>query len=350
MNSAWQAYLRDRYAIIENNCVAHFGNLAAERKATPHETIIADLSCFGLIQFSGNDARDFLQNQLTCDLRETNVQTAQHGAYCSPKGRILANFTLWRQHDHFLMQLPSSIVDGIQKRLSMYVLRAEVQLAVVNDAWVQIGLAGANASAIIEKISSTSCADQQPMSIITHDQTQIIMRSPHQFMLITPVEHAPLLWEQLNSHSKPAGTSCWEWLTIQAGIPIILAPTQETFIPQMINLDKIGGVSFKKGCYPGQEIVARTQYLGKLKRHMILAHIDTAEMVKPGDLLYSTDMADQSCGDIVNAAPAPAGGVDALAVIQQSCMDTGAIHWQSSHGPILIIKRLAYLDPPTMQQ
>jgi len=123
---------------------------------------------------------------------------------------------------------------------------------------------------------------------------------------------------------------------------MILSETQDEFLPQMINLDSIGGISFKKGCYPGQEIVARTQYLGKLKRRMFLAHISTTEAIRAGDALYSSDMDDQSSGNILNVAVSPNGGFDVLAVIQQSSVDSNEIHWRSLSGPVLEIKALPY--------
>ncbi|UJP05206.1 MAG: folate-binding protein [Nitrosomonas sp.] len=346
MNSAWQAYLRDRHAAFDHDTVVHFGNPAEERRATRHETIITDLSSFGLIRFSGDDARDFLQNQLTCDLREVDMQTARYGSYCTPKGRILANFTLWQHADSLLMQLPLLLVASIQKRLSMYVLRAKVQLTNISDDWIQIGLAGTAAVAVLEKIGGAKNTAYRPFQIVEQQEIRVLCLSPQRFVLITATHNAPMLWERLNPYTRPVGADCWEWLTIHAGIPIILPQTQEQFTPQMANLDALGGVSFKKGCYPGQEIVARTHYLGKLKRRMFLTHIATEETVNPGDLLYSKDMADQPSGMIVNAVHTPDGGTDALAVIQLSSVEAHNIHWRSLHGPALVLMPLPYpLEP-----
>lgn len=342
MNPAWQTYLHTQHAIIENQRVTHFGNIAAERAAALRETVVADLSTFGLIQFSGDDATTFLQSQLSCDVREIDAQTARYGSYCTPKGRILANFTLWRQTDDFLMQLPASLSTSIQKRLSMFVLRAKVQSANIGNEWVQIGVAGAGAAATIEKATNCTCSGEQPLTVCNSGKNQILRLAPNRFLLIAPTADAPSLWQQLCLHARPVGISCWEWLTIQAGVPAVLPETQEAFIPQMINLDALGGVGFKKGCYPGQEIVARTQYLGTLKRRMVLAHIDTSKPVNAGDPLYSTDMADQSSGTVVNAAPSPHGGTDVLAVIQLSNLETGSVHWSSPQGPMLTIKPLPY--------
>lgn len=345
MNPIWQTYLRNCHAIIENNCVMHFGDSATERTNAHTGTIMTDLSHYGLIRFSGNDAQTFLQNQLSCDVREVNLQQAQYGSYCTPKGRALASFLLWQQGDDYWMQLPASLTAPMQKRLALYVLRAKVQLADASDTWVRIGIAGPNAALLIKEITGSPHNPDQSLQVTHHEHISILYLSQQRMELITPIENAPILWERLNQHAMPVGTDCWDWLTIQAAIPTILPETQEAFLPQMINLDAIGGISFKKGCYPGQEIVARTQYLGKLKRRMFLAHIATTETISAGDALFSMDMDDQSSGNIVNAALSPHGGFDVLAVIQQSSVDTCDIHWQSLQGPLLTIKPLPYPLP-----
>lgn len=345
MNPIWQTYLRDHHAVIENNCVIHFGDITKELQDTATMTIATDLSHYGLIRFSGEDAKTFLQSQLSCDIREVSLNKAQYGGYCTPKGRILASFLLWQQDDDLVMQLPVSLSTAIQKRLSMFVLRAKVRLTDVSNDLVRIGIAGPNAAALIEDITGSACNVDQTLWIIQHQRADILCLSQQRFELITPVENAPALWEHINQLATPVGAGCWDWLNIVSGIPVILPETQEVFLPQMVNLDAIGGISFKKGCYPGQEIVARTQYLGKLKRRMFLAHIAATETVKAGDTLYSRDMNDQSSGDIVNAAPSPYGGYDVLAVIQQSSVDIGGIHWQSLRGPALEMKPLPYPLP-----
>jgi len=344
MNSVWQTYLRKQHAVIENNCVIHFGDSTTELKDTQTGTVMTDLSHYGLIRFSGDDAPTFLQSQLSCDIREINLQKAQYGSYCTPKGRVLASFLLYQHNDNYFMQLPASLCIPIQKRLSLYVLRANVQLSDASDALIRIGIAGQNAATLIEEITG-SFSTNQPLGVIHHENITILLLTQNRIELIAPIENASTLWEHFSQRVKPVGSNCWDWLDIQSGIPVILPETQEKFLPQMINLDAIGGISFKKGCYPGQEIVARTQYLGKLKRRMFLAHIPTVKAVKAGDELYSIDIADQSSGNIVNAALSPNGGFDILAVIQQSSIDSSQIHWQSLQGPVLQIKSLPYSLP-----
>jgi len=345
MNSAWQTFLREHHAVIENDGVAHFGNITTELQETPTTIVMADLSHHSLIRFSGEDAKTFLQNQLSCDIREINPKQAQYGSYCTPKGRILATFLLWQQQDDLLMQLPAGLSAAIQKRLTMYVLRAKVRLTDASNDLIRIGVAGPDAAMLVKDVTGLTCHCDHPLQVAQDGALSALCLAPQRIELITSVENAPILWQRLDQQVKPVGADCWNWLDIESGIPVILPETQEMFLPQMVNLDAIGGISFKKGCYPGQEIVARTQYLGKLKRRMFLAHIDSTQTIKAGDALYSSDMEDQSSGNIVNAAPSPQGGFDVLAVIQQSSVGTGEIHWQSLQGPTLKIKPLPYPLP-----
>ncbi len=160
-------------------------------------------------------------------------------------------------------------------------------------------------------------------------------------MRSVPSHKAARIHEALRQHAEEAGPGMWEWLDIRAGIPWITPATQEAFVPQMVNLDLIGGVSFSKGCYPGQEIVARAHYRGQVKQRTCLVHIETESAPEPGDKLYSADMGEQSSGTIVNAAPSPGGGHDALAAIQTSSVEAGDVRWKTPGGA-----RLGFLPLP----
>jgi len=158
------------------------------------------------------------------------------------------------------------------------------------------------------------------------------------FVVYAPAEAAPRTFDLLAANAKPAGADAWEWTSIHAGIPVIVTATQEKFVPQMANLDLVGGVSFKKGCYPGQEIVARTQYRGILKRRMALAHADAAPLA-PGQRLFSKAFGEQAAGEIVNAAPSPEGGTDFLVVAQIESLDSGDLRLDSPDGKPIEIRR-----------
>jgi len=342
MQENWQAFLLTQYAIIENDKVIRFDGEQAEPVQIESTTALVDLSNYGLLVFSGEDAQTFLQNQLSCDVKLVNQHQAQYGSYCTPKGRVLANFILWQSGNEWFMQLPVSLCTVIQKRLSMFILRSKVCISGGSNQWIRIGVAGKTACEHVAAIMQISVSPDPQLEVIRASQATLLCHAADRVELIAALEHAPELWTLLSRHARPSGADYWDWLTIQAGIPVITPETQEEFIPQMINLDLIGGVSFKKGCYPGQEIVARTQYLGKLKRRMYLAHIATDDCVSAGDDLYGSDFEDQSCGKIVNAVSSPRGGYDVLAVIQQSSVTAGKVYWKMSQSAVLTIETLPY--------
>ncbi|SCX76278.1 folate-binding protein YgfZ [Nitrosospira sp. Nsp13] len=347
MNPAWHSFLQSCNAIIQDGRVVSYGDAAAELASVRSGTVLADLSHFGLIHFSDEDAQSFLQGQVSCDIKAINPSvtrsTALYGSYCNPKGRMLASFLMWHDSGGYAMQLPSTLRAAIQKRLSMYVLRAKVKLIDSSDALVRIGVAGDHAETLMREVLGE--VPGSPLEVVHVQAGSVIRLAQDRFELVVPTGQAQTVWERLRKNAAPVGVSCWDWLEIKAGIPVITTPTQEQFVPQMANLDAIGGISFQKGCYPGQEIVARTQYLGKIKRRMVLAHIQPSPetSVEAGDELFSADMGEQSSGMIANAAPAPDGGFDVLAVIQTSSIEAGKIHWMSLDGPMLDIMPLPYL-------
>ena len=221
----------------------------------------------------------------------------------------------------------------------MFVMRSKVKVSDASNAWVRLGVGGPGAEALV-----ASALDAVPSTIhgLTQHASGSVLRLPGDlFEILVAPDQASTLWSKLTTQAKAVGAACWDGLMIRAGIPIILPSTQEKFVPQMVNYELIDGVNFKKGCYPGQEIVARTQYLGKLKRRMYLGNLGLDSAPLPGDELFSVDMADQAVGMIVNAAPAPKGGYDVLAVLQIASIDN-AIHWKSLDGPILQLGVLPY--------
>ena len=341
MNPDWQNFLQQQGALLHNDVVQHFGDVQGELAAAQSGTTLCDLSQFGTLKVTGEDAQSFLQNMLSSDVREVSEQRAQYSSLNSPKGRMLVTFLIWRTGgtDYFL-QLPRGLCAAIQKRLSMFVLRSKVKIENVSEQQVCIGLAGDGAAALLQQQFGSV-----PQGILTaeqHDNTCVIRTGAQRFQINATPQHASALWQSLSAVARPAGSNCWDWLNIRDGIPAIMPATQEQFVPQMANLDLIGGVSFKKGCYPGQEIVARTQYLGKLKRRMYLAHVEGNTVPQPGDELYSAEMEGQASGMVVNATAAPEGGCDLLAVMQISSRETQTVHLQSLQGAELTFLPLPY--------
>ncbi len=340
MNSTWQNYLIEAGATFSLDGELHFSALQNELAAAQNSTILTDLSDFALIAASGVDAGSFLQGQFTNDINKISHERAQYSGYCSPKGRLLANFLVWQTGSDYFLQIPAEVAPSVQKRLSMFVLRAKVLLQDKSDDYVRLGVAGSNAEAAACDIFPGGLAED--LAVRSKDELTLIRLAPQRFEVIAPVQAAPGIWQKLAAHAQPVGQHVWSWLNIQAGLPIIRTATQDQFVPQMVNFELIGGVDFKKGCYTGQEIVARTQYLGKLKRRLYLADLQSNDAPAAGDALYSADLGEQASGMIVNAALSPSGSYSLLASIQIASAATQTIHWQSLTGPTLAIRNLPY--------
>jgi folate-binding protein YgfZ len=277
---------------------------------------VADLSNNALLRVSGDDAAAFLHAQLTNDVEALAVNRAQWNGWCSPKGRLLATFLLVRRADGFLLMLPSEIAAPIAKRLGMFVLRSKVKIADVSDQYARRGIIG----------RSTGPA---PMEVAEENSAILVGLEHGRIVAFMPPQSA----------AKPdVGADAWELAAIRAGVPTITAATQEAFVPQMANFELVGGVSFKKGCYPGQEIVARMQYRGGLKRRMALVHVAGSERPQAGQSVYSAAFGEQAAGTIVNAAPAPEGGFDALVVAQIESLERRDLRWKSPDGPGLEVR------------
>lgn len=298
-----------------------------------------ELPQYGRLRFSGTDAQAFLHAQLTCDVAALAPGRATYGAYCTPKGRVIASFLLWRTAEGFHMQLPAPLVDPVLKQLSRYILRAKVKAEDVSADWKLFGVAGPGAAQRVA--SAAGGVPSKALEIFENAGVQVIHLPGDRFEVAAPGSRVQAIQEALAAGSTPAAPESWELEEIRAGIPSILSPTQDAFVPQMLNLDLLGGVSFDKGCYPGQEIVARMHYRGTLKQRLYLAHAAGTEKPQPGEKLYSTAFGEQSCGAIVNASPAPEGGFDALAVIQIAAAK-GDVHWRSPSGPALELLPLPY--------
>lgn len=345
MHSDWKILLTAQGASIEAGSVQHFGDGATELLATAHGTVICDLSQFGTLRVSGIDAQSFLQNLLSNDIREVSATQAQFSSFNTAKGRTLATFLIWRDGDDYLLQLPGTLAEVMKKKLGMYVLRSKVKILDASDEVISLGLSGIKASEILLKYCSELAQRPFGVSHAENMVASVIKFSDTRYQINTTPLQAPVLWQALGSQAKPAGSPCWDWLNIRAGLPVILPRTQEQFVPQMANIDLVGGISFKKGCYPGQEIVARMHYLGKLKRRMYLAHMEGDTIPQAGDELYSADMAGQASGMIANAAAAPSGGYDVLAVVQTASRETQTLHWKSLQGAELKFLPLPYSLP-----
>jgi len=344
LNETWQSFIRNQGATLEDGRVQHFGNPEQERRAAASGNVLVDLSDLALIRARGADAQNFLNGQLSNDIRQLDATHSQLAAWCSPKGRMMAVFHLFRRGDDYFLQLPAALRENLLKRLRLFVLRAKVTLEAADDL-VGFGLSGPRAEDLLRKIAGFVPAGDNRCE--TRDEFTIIsIPGPHpRFEVFAPAETAMTLWNALRLKATPTAFPVWAWLDIMAGIPSVHPETNEEFVPQMANLELVGGVNFKKGCYPGQEIVARMQYLGRLKQRMYRAHVDASNPPRPGQAIHAPDFPGQAAGTVVDAQPAPEGGYDLLAVIQISSVTQGTLHLGSETGPRLIVLSLPYSLP-----
>lgn len=316
------------------------------------EGFVAAITDQGLIGLNGDEAASFLHGQLTNDVEHLDQQQVRLAGYCTPKGRLLASFLMWRNATTIYLQLPRAIQPAIQKRLQMFVLRAKAKLhdASFDEAnQVILGLGGKQASAALAAWFPTLPAT--PFSKVDHALGTLLRVADAfgsaRYEWLTSAATARDVWPPLTAQLAKGGTDAWQLSDIHAGIPQITAATQEQFVPQMVNFELLGGVNFKKGCYPGQEIVARSQYLGKLKRRTTLVSIADAAAVAGGEL-YTVSDPEQPCGMLVNAAPNGSGGIDALVemklgAIAEGSSAAGAVRYGSAQGAAVHFLPMPYV-------
>jgi folate-binding protein YgfZ len=313
-------------------------DLAAARSGS----VLALLGHLGVLQFSGEDAEAFLQGQLSCDVAAVGLRSSAYGAYCSPQGRMLANFLLWREEAGFTMALSRDIASSVQKHISKFVLRAKLKVSDASDTIVMAGAAGSKADQALSDVFPD--LPKQPNEVLRQPDTGTVIKlKDGRYLLVLTPSSAAALRQRLASVLVPVGAHAWRWLDIRNGVPVVTAATQDQLVPQMANFELLGGVSFNKGCYTGQEVVARIQHLGKLKRRMFLANV--AAQAKAGDPLYSEDLGDQASGMVVNAEASPDGGQDLLAVVQTASRESSTVHLKSLEGPVLRFLALPYAIP-----
>lgn len=298
----------------------------------------------GLIVVEGEDAVAFLHAQLTSDVAGLGTSKTQYSGYCSPKGRLLATFLVWRLQNRVFLQLPLALSEVIRARLAKYVLRTKVRLAEGRPQWKLFAVSGPDAAGVLASVVSVSSIERH--EVAATDDVAATKLAAARYLILAPASDAPAVRATLEAGAHEEPETAWAKLDIEAGVPWIVPATQDEYIPQMVNLDLIGGVSYSKGCYPGQEIVARTHHLGRVKQRMHHIRMPDEGAPDPGDPLYSALFgSEQASGTLVNAAPHAQRGHVALAVIHTAALSAGGLRWKSFDGPAVELLALPYSVP-----
>ena len=285
----------------------------------------------GVIRAVGPDAASFLQGQLTQDVLSLGTDEARLAAFCNPKGRMQASFVVFKRGpEELLLVCSQDLLAATLKRLSMFVMRAKAKLSDASAEFMVCGVVGL-------AIDFIAPGTHKQGSKVDIDQASLIQ--------LYPGAGTPrALWCAPTGTALPAvpalDVALWQWLEVQAGIATVTQPLFETLVPQMLNYESVGGVSFKKGCYPGQEIIARSQFRGTLKRRAYVVH--TTAMPTLGQEVFQAADAEQPCGLIAAAAPNPAGGFDAIASLQIAAVEAGGLTLGSPSGAAISVLPLPY--------
>jgi len=291
------------------------------------------LTHLGVIRARGNDATSFLQGQLTSDVAGLGPDEARLAGFCSAKGRLQATFIVWKAADAILLACAADLLAPTLKRLSMFVLRAQCKLS---DASAEVGLSG-----VIGEAAVALMADAKPWR--TRDaEGRLLIRLPDAAGTARGLV-ASSGDTSIDATAASISLDHWRWLEVQSAIPTIEAATVDRFVPQMLNFELVGGVDFQKGCYPGQEVVARSQYRGTIKRRMFLFDADVP--MRPGTEVFHAGDPGQPAGMVVNAAPHPDTGWSALVEAKIAAREGGALHLGSPEGPMLRPAELPYPLP-----
>ncbi len=340
MNQHWKNFLLNQNAHFENEMSITFPIISACSSGNT----LYPLAHLGILKIAGNDAAKFLQGQLTCNINNITETQSSLGALCTPQGRAITTFILAKTTDAFLMVLPKELLDTVKNRLQRYTLRAAVTLTDCSETLCLIGL-------VRTKPEQTKRQDNTLFSTSQQDTLSIHLSTlEDRVLIIAEVDRAIALWSDYvnNQGFLPVSSEQWRYLDILSGLPWLTTETSEEFIPQMLNLDQLGGISYNKGCYTGQEIVARTHYLGKAKKVLCLADCISPLIPVPnsGILNSSGSNTTEASTKVLTAIRSPVSteteenSVKMLIVLQLSEHDTYNLMLNDNHQtPVTLLTR-----------
>lgn len=290
MNQAWKSFLVQRQAHFNTETDIVFEGCKNTKTGYLHP-----VSYLAVLKVTGKDASQFLQGQVTCNVNEITANKCSFGAYCNPKGRVITTFLILKPHDDFLLILPEKLLETVADKLRKYILRADVKLIDGRDDYCLIGINLVSADASLG-------FPERDLEVATSAYNLLKLPSSRiRYLAVAEPEQAVKLWSSLTDVQsfQPGDSLLWQLFDIEDKIPWVDQETTEEFIPQMLNIDKLGGISLNKGCYTGQEIVARTHYLGKTKRELFLAEHDNEQPPTPNTAILDDN--GQTIGKVLRA-------------------------------------------------
>ncbi|RYU62053.1 folate-binding protein [Methylolobus aquaticus] len=305
--------------------------------AVPAGDGLADLSHFGLIAVEGPEAGQFLGSLFTGDVRLVSPTQGQFTSWCDGKGRMLATFWLFMRGNTYFLLLPMALLPTTVSRLKQFLLRTKATISDASDTLARVGLSGAGVAAALGSAGIDAAAARG--STFDLDECTVVALGPApqpRWLAVGPAGALDSVCSGRFPAAQPIDDAAWSLLDIRAGIPLLLPETSGEFIPQMVDLEALGGLSFKKGCYPGQEVVARLHYRGQLKRRMVLAMVPVDPAPPPGAKLYGPGTS-ESIGMVLAAAPTGPGQAAMLAVVVIEQLEQGDIRLHNAEGPRLTV-------------
>jgi len=338
MNNDWKNYLLQNNAKQDDNGLFVFNQPYSDNQGDDKDDIICDLSYFSTIVIAGGDATEFIQGQFTNDVNKVDESNSQISGFCNNKGRMIANYRLFQHQQNYFISIRNDLVERSIQHLKNYILRSEVAIQDISEQLIHIGVSGENAAALLG-----SYIDNLNTNIdsVSSNENYIAIRvagDTPRYEIFCSFEHATKLWQELEEKTNIVNTAYWNYLNIKNGLPFIDGNTSEQFVPQMANMELINGISFEKGCYTGQEIVARTHFLGKQKRRTYRISIMSEIEPKAGDQLATdTSTENQYTGTLVTLHPTSENNYEALAVIQIKSAEEDKLQLKESAAKISVL-------------
>lgn len=316
-------------AIVSSDAVQHCGETPDDYERLCAVDTLCDMADLGVLAVSGAKSADFLHGQTTADFVKSAAPGPIRGACCNPQGRVFTLFTAIATTTGYLLIMPRALVEPSRQALARYAALSRVTLADASADYRVFGLAGAGAEALVSEFEPPRGSD------IT-DRVLALRHDPQRYLLLVPETVATARWDALRTQARPVGLPFWRLADIRAGIAHLTPATCAQFIPQMLNLERRGAVSFTKGCYTGQEVIARSQHLGKLKRHLYRLGFKADVAPEPGAPLLLPDGA-QPAGTLITAAMAGSGNCEALAVLRDEAQTTTALDLGAGPQPVVFL-------------